>query len=114
MPDPTTARRSSFHNTIGLAPAEKEAAEHKAGSQELIILSFYNDHRTRMFTPSEIHKALFKPETPLTSIRRAITNLTKAGHLRKTDVKTLGPYGMPEHAWYAPQPVKKHEQQKLF
>ena len=36
---------------------------------------------------------------PLTSIRRALTNLTGALHLQKNEIKVQGIYGMPEHTW---------------
>lgn len=99
------AARGSFHNTIGAAGRDLQEAEFRAGSQEIAILSFFKSRPARMFTPSEIHKRLFDPiTTPLTSVRRAITNLTRAGYLLKTDIKTTGPYGMPEHCWYLPAP----------
>lgn len=36
---------------------------------------------------------------PLTSIRRAITDLTAAGKLIKTEQTTYGLYGRPEYVW---------------
>lgn len=111
------APKGSFHNTIGAAGRELQEAEIKAGSQEATILDFFSHNPGRMFTPSEVHKRLFDPfVVPLTSVRRAITNLTVAGYLRKTDIKTTGPYGMPEHCWYLPPPVTgaKAKQLELF
>jgi hypothetical protein len=109
----STAASRSFHNTIGLQGDELAQATYRAGSQEAVILSFFQHHRNRMFTPSEIHKTLFTPTTPLTSIRRAITNLTTAGYLRKTEIKTQGPYGLPEHCWYLPAPAVKANSNQL-
>lgn len=103
----------SFHNTLGLNGTELARAEYRAGSQEAILLAFFQRHRNRMFTPSEIHQQLFSSKIPLTSIRRAITNLTSAGYLNKTDIKTQGPYGMPEHCWYMPAPVVKANSNQL-
>lgn len=36
---------------------------------------------------------------PLTSIRRAITTLTKRGYLIKTEIKKVGIYGAKEYVW---------------
>lgn len=112
----TAPAARSFHNTIGLQGDELAQATYRAGSQEAVILEFFRRHRNRMFTPSEIHKTLFSSSIPLTSIRRAITNLTTAGYLSKTDIKTQGPYGLPEHCWYMPAPVatSKPNQLSLF
>lgn len=106
---------ASFHNTVEARGADLTSYESRASSQELLILSFFKSHPTRMFTPSEIHKRLFDPIiTPLTSVRRAITNLCSAGELRKTDIKVTGPYGMPEHCWYRPPAAQKLTQLSLF
>lgn len=37
--------------------------------------------------------------TPITSIRRSISNLTKQQILTKTDVKEPGAFGRPEYCW---------------
>jgi Fe2+ or Zn2+ uptake regulation protein len=108
-------RSASFHNTIEARGEDLKAYESRASSQELKILSHFRANVGRMFTPSEIHKKLFDPfVTPLTSVRRAVTNLSKAGMLRKTDIKVSGPYGMPEHCWYLPPDGKKQSQLTLF
>lgn len=39
------------------------------------------------------------PEYPITSIRRALTNLTKQGKLIKTNEKRIGMYGRSEYVW---------------
>ena len=58
-------------------------------------------HPDKKYTPSQIAVELYKELSgvPLTSIRRAITNLTFPGSLVKTNVKTTGPYGRPEYYW---------------
>ena len=35
----------------------------------------------------------------ITSIRRAMTNLTREGVLEKTEVTRMGPYGKPSYCW---------------
>jgi len=39
------------------------------------------------------------PNSPITSVRRVITNLTGEGVLRKTDHQKEGPYGDPNYTW---------------
>ncbi len=38
-------------------------------------------------------------DTPITSIRRAMTNLTNRGNLVKTDAQVTGAKGKPEYIW---------------
>ena len=42
---------------------------------------------------------LMDNNTPLTSIRRAITNLEKKGKLEKTDIQKEGMYGKKTFCW---------------
>jgi hypothetical protein len=113
---PRQAEGSSYYNTTHLSGPILSAAQRRAKSQEEQILGYFKEYPKRQFTPSEIHKRLFDPIlTPLTSVRRSITDLTAAGHLIKTDIKITGPYGMPEHTWYYPgQKEKPAEQLGLF
>lgn len=56
----------------------------------------------RIAPPSQVHKLYEQgtgSNTPLTSIRRAITNLCKRGKLYMTDVQSPGIYGKPEYVW---------------
>ena len=113
MPGQNSPTRS-FHNTIEARGADLKHLDARAQTQEQTILNFFRQHVGRMFTPSEIHQRLYSPSTPLTSVRRAITNLTEAGHITKTDVRTLGPYGVNEHCWYVRPVVKTQSQLTLF
>ena len=71
----------------------------KANKQAVKILKFFKQKKDK-FTPSQIWREVFNPdETPLTSIRRAITVLTNKGVLEKTEEKVEGIYGRPEHKW---------------
>jgi len=66
-------------------------------TQQDIILEIYQ--RIEKATPSRIHFIYqnYRRNAPITSIRRAITNLTSEGHLIKTKETAPGPYGQPEH-----------------
>ena len=61
--------------------------------------------------PSKLTEIVFSGLVPLTSIRRALTNLTNAGELVKTDKQMKGMYGRPEHQWRL---APKHDQGELF
>jgi hypothetical protein len=72
--------------------------EQKAKHQERIILWCFNSLK-KPLSPSKVHEVVSLQNTPLTSIRRAITNLTKQGKLRKTNIKVQGKYGRQEYCW---------------
>lgn len=98
-----TAR--TFHNTIGLEGQELKQAEIQAGTQQGRILEYFKRDPTAWHTPDDVWDAVF-PEpitgmrTPLQSIRRAITNLEKAGHLVKSyEAKVMGRYGKRTNQW---------------
>ena len=94
---------SSHYNTTNESGDLLDQFEAKAQSQEDLILDYFWsqnkwDLPAACITPSEVQKATL-PSAPLTSVRRAMCNLTKAGYLEKTDRKFKGPYGRPQHAW---------------
>jgi hypothetical protein len=93
----------SFYNTINLSGIELFDAEISAQTQEDKILIFFKNNSGN-YPPSKIHQILIDrkiihPLTPITSIRRAITNLTKSGKITMTDEMSEGPLGKPEHQW---------------
>jgi hypothetical protein len=92
----------SFHNTTESQGKDLFDYEQKALSQEEKILLFFRawDEQVpgAVCTPSRINE-LVLPEAPLTSVHRAMTNLTKAGMLVKTDTQKEGMYGRPEYLW---------------
>lgn len=82
----------------------------KKRSQEVSVLGFFRKSRNKSFTPFDVLRALRRRRggfcgtnkwtfTPVTSIRRAITNLEKAGWLCKTGVKKQESYGRPNNTW---------------
>ena len=88
-----------YHNTTGLKGKELIKRQLKAGSQNDAILKFFNRYPCRDFTPYEVWKAMNLPCTPITSIRRALSDLTKLEYLVRTDEKRLGQYGELTHCW---------------
>lgn len=90
----------SFYNTIGLQGQDLKKSEFKAGGQEARILEFFNEYSKGMsYTPFEVLKYVFSGNVPITSVRRALTNLTKGGYLEKLEDKTMGEYGQLNHRW---------------
>ena len=87
----------SYHNTNKETGAELAQSQDKAMTQEQSIESIfltkmfgqeYGMYSTDKLTPSEvclIYNVDYKPNTPITSIRRAMNTLTKRGKLVKTD-----------------------------
>lgn len=67
-----------------------------ARHQQDVVLAHYRAHPGRNIAP---HQVPMPAGTPLTSVRRAITNLTEAGLLEKTDEMVPGTYGKQVHTW---------------
>jgi hypothetical protein len=100
-----TVPLSFFNTTKERGKALQEYID-KARGQNLEVLSFFMDRPYEEYTPSNVHQML-NFEGPLTSIRRAMTTLTKDGYLIKTDNKRIGIWGRPEHTWkYIPEEEK--------
>ena len=88
----------SFYNTTHAAGGDLQDYEATASGQERDVLHIFQIHPTAGIMPSTIHR-LLATKAPLTSTRRAITNLTSHGVLEKTNKQRPGPYGRPEHCW---------------
>ena len=101
----------TFHNTIDEKGHPLFKSQAKARSQQERILAFFHQHSALYFTPFEIHK-LVLPYAPITSVRRALTNLQKAGYLKKTGIMVLGNYDKNNHTWRLKN--DKQEQVRLF
>jgi hypothetical protein len=86
----------SHHNTTREHAPLLENLEAKAKLQEKVIVDLFVKYKR--LTPSEVYQ-LVRQQYPLTSVRRAITNLTGAGELIKTDEKKVGIYGRSEYVW---------------
>lgn len=74
----------------------------KAKSQEEEILEIFKKNPDKEFTPEEIWFRLGLNKTLLTSIRRAISNLSnpiKWGQIVKTGNMKAGNYGKQVHCW---------------
>ena len=90
---------NSFHNTIEATGQTLIDFEAKAKTQEEVILDLFNQYDKTDLTPDEVLLLCKFENTPITSIRRAITNLTKQGKLTKTNIQRKGQYGKMTFAW---------------
>ena len=86
-----------FYNTINEVTNTLVASNKTSRTQEDIILDCFKSAREPL-SPSMVH-FLTKLKCPITSIRRAMTDLTKSGSLNKTPKYTIGKFGKKEHLW---------------
>ena len=95
---------NAYHNTCGLEDTRE--FERKALSQDEAIMEWIQCRVFGyLFSPSQIHEMVMS-EAPITSVRRSLTGLTKAGLLIRTDMLVDGPYGRPEGLWKLAEPVQ--------
>ena len=87
----------SFYNTIHETGSALKESHHKAMSQEDKILN-YSLMFDKPLSPSMILQQM-SLNCPITSVRRALTNLTLDNKLIKTDEYAIGDYGKREHLW---------------
>ena len=86
-----------FFNTNFLKGLFLKAAWHDTEKQRVEVLKFFKENHGE-YTPWQVHWIVL-PNAPITSVRRAITNLTNKGLLVKTDRMVRGDYGQPNHLW---------------
>ena len=86
-----------YHNTTNETVKLAEYFD-KVTKQDEKVMDFFTLNPGVEFTPPEVHKYV-SSMAPLTSIRRAITNLTNAGKLVRSDVKRQGIYGRDNYTW---------------
>jgi hypothetical protein len=101
----TQLSMSLFHNTIDLPESELKGRQLKAGSQNQIVYAYFYSHPYLAYTPVEvwkflINRGLISSRTPVTSIRRSMTDLTNIYEvLEKTKEKRAGEYGELNYCW---------------
>ena len=83
-----------FYNTINEVSSSLVISSR---TQEKIIFDCFVSAKEPL-SPSMVH-FLTKLKCPITSIRRAMTDLSKAGKLNKTPKYTIGKFGKKEHLW---------------
>ena len=73
--------------------------ESLAKTQNERIYEYFHNRPGASKSPSQMQAELGMHNVPLTSIRRAMTTLTKEGRLEKTWRKVKGPYNRDEFCW---------------
>ena len=89
-----------YYNTPHLDGDNLKKAERQAETQEEMIYEYFRSCGGPL-APHHVHQAIL-PNVPLTSVRRAMTNLTNAGKLVKTAYMVDGIYGKQSHTWTLP------------
>lgn len=95
----------NYHNTNNLSGVDLQDAEEKTLNQEEKVQAFFNLHPLRKFLPSDVEhwlkqKGKIPHSTPITSIRRAMSNLKKDGRLDKLPDTAIGAYGCGAYEHY--------------
>ena len=88
----------NFFNTNNETGATLTASKVKAAGQQGLILEYFEAHMNGYFNPFDIQYRV-KLNAPITSIRRAMTNLEKVGKIIKTSKMKSGKYGKQNHTW---------------
>ena len=104
-----------YYNTINESETVAKESKEKAKKQKDQIFAIYR-HTLRPMTPAEIweHYSFKDKNVPITSIRRAITNLESEGLLEKTDIQKPGVYGKLNYCWIYKEKVNNNESQLSF
>jgi len=90
----------AFYETIDQPGSALKESNKKTRKQEELILDLFVK-RNRPLSPSMV-LSQSGLNCPITSIRRAMTDLCKAGRIVKTDRQIKGIYGKAEHLWELP------------
>ena len=101
----------AFYETINQTDSALKESNKKTRKQEELILDLFVK-RNRPLSPSMV-LSQSGLNCPITSIRRAMTDLCKAGRIVKTDRQVKGMYGKAEHLWGLPD-LKEPRQVSLF
>lgn len=92
-----------FYNTIHAEQQTLIDFEYNNLNQSEKVLAYFKIHHTRSFTPFDVQTAFTKMgyNYPITSIRRAITDLTIQGSLimHPKEHMKVGGFGKPNHTW---------------
>ena len=90
-----------YNTTHATATKLKRFVKNNKGQNKLILELFRINPKLEL-SPFEVQTALKRLRllnAPITSIRRAITDLTTEGNLARTATRKLGPYGRDSFCW---------------
>ena len=95
----------SYYDTTHLRQQMREEeykmAMVKTQKQEEAVYMLADNFVDKSFSPSMMHSQFefYGKKVPITSVRRAISDLTREGVLKKTDKQRIGYYGKKEYMW---------------
>lgn len=96
----------SYYNTTHETGVELETSERQASAQEKTVLRIFLEYQFFWggtdLTPWNVLEqwpAADEHSPPITSVRRAMTNLTRSGHLAKVAKMKRERYGKRNHVW---------------
>lgn len=95
----------NYYNTTPDPQLKKSKRD--AGKQVSRILRFFEHNQGERFPPHKVAKNC--QILCVGSVKRAMTDLTSEGILRKTDYMVPGEYGKPVHTWEFKQPSNQNE-----
>ena len=101
----------TFYNTVNEDFNELAKSQAKAKTQEEKIINCFK-HYEKSLSPSMV-LSITRLNCPITSIRRAMTNLSNDGKLEKTKNFVIGNYGKKEHLWCLPKKQESFNQSTL-
>ena len=101
----------TFYQTTNQTDSALKESNKKTRKQEDLIYSLFVKSN-RPLSPSMV-LSQSGLNCPITSIRRAITDLTNLGRIVKTDRQVRGMYNKPEHLWELPD-LTEPKQVSLF
>ena len=93
-----------YYNTTNEKGSLLKTNMKQATNQEQLTLAVFQTYPNDNLSANDVWRFLIENEsineqTPLTSIRRAITDLTNRNRLVKTDKKVLGNAGRKTYTW---------------
>ena len=91
-----------YYNTNDESGSTLKASRIKTDNQNVLVLGVFKAFPEENLMPEEVSDYIertFEKTYPITSIRRAITDLTSEGKIKKTDVRKLGKWGKRVHTW---------------
>jgi Fe2+ or Zn2+ uptake regulation protein len=91
----------SYYNTTKQKGKDLKKNSMKALSQQVLIKIFMKANSDISFTPFEVQDAFLKDDFvwPITSVRRALSDLTDKDILTKSEETVIGDYGRPNYKW---------------
>ena len=90
-----------YYNTNEEEGTTLNSSRKNAVKQEDLVLGVFLKYKAQSLTPEDVNNILEQDNHiyPITSIRRAITDLTNEDKLVKTDIMRMGTWNKLTHAW---------------